>query len=79
MVTAMPATNRSINAALGTTEPVAYTLQEVADLLSLSYRKVRYMVEAGELKVVHFGRARRVTAKALREYVDEREQAARAS
>jgi len=79
MVTAMRATNESINAELGTREPVAYTLQEVADLLSLSYRKVRYMVEAGELEVVHFGRARRVLASALREYVDARQQAARAS
>lgn len=79
MVTAMRATNDSTSAELGTAEPVAYTLQEVADLLSLSYRKVRYMVEAGELEVVHFGRARRVLASALRAYVAERQQKARAS
>lgn len=75
----MRATNNRLSAELGTSEPVAYTLQEVADLLSLSYRKVRYMVEAGELEVIHFGRARRVTAGALRAFVAEREQEARAS
>jgi excisionase family DNA binding protein len=51
-------------------EPIAYTLQEVARLLSLSYRKVRYMVDSGEIEVARFGRARRVLRTTLDEYVE---------
>lgn len=51
--------------------PLAYTLQEVADLLGLSYRKVRYMADSGELPIVQFGRARRVLATSLDEYLAE--------
>lgn len=72
MVTAMHASK--VTAERGT-EPMAYTLQEVARLLSLSYRKVRYMADDGELPVVRFGKARRVLASTLEDYVRELEQA----
>jgi DNA binding domain, excisionase family len=78
MVTAMHATTGGNSAELASViRPLAYNLQEVADLLGLSYRKVRYMADSGELPIVQFGRARRVLASSLDEYLAEkkREQA----
>lgn len=48
---------------------VAYTLRDTARLLSLSVRKVRYMVQTGELSSFKVGVARRVHGTAIEEYV----------
>ena len=63
------------NAKLGS-EPLAYTLTEAARLLSVGKRKVEYMVQAGELKSVKIGRARRITRAELLAYVEKQQTAA---
>jgi len=77
MVTGMSATKTTQTAKAGSGEPRAYTLQEVAELLSLSYRKVRYMADDGELPVVYFGKARRVLASTLTQYIEDLENSQR--
>lgn len=47
---------------------IAYTLQDTARLLSISIRKVKYMVDSGELASIKVGRARRVHGTAIEEY-----------
>lgn len=60
-------------------EPLAYKLQDVARLLSLSYRKVRYMADSGELPVFKVGRVRRVKASVVQEYIEQQASERRAS
>lgn len=50
---------------------IAYTIEETARLLSLSVRKVRYMVSTGELASIKVGAARRVHGGAIEDYVQE--------
>lgn len=47
---------------------VAYTIQDAARLLSLSVRKVKYMVHSGELASFKVGHARRVHGGAIEMY-----------
>lgn len=48
---------------------MAYTVKETARLLSLSVRKVRYMVATGELLSIKVGHARRVHGGSIKDYV----------
>ena len=64
------------NTKRGSDEPLAYTLAEAARLLSVGKRKVEYMVQAGELKSVKIGRARRITRAELLAYVERQQTAA---
>jgi excisionase family DNA binding protein len=47
---------------------IAYTLEDTARLLSISIRKVKYMVDSGELPSIKVGRARRVHGTAIEDY-----------
>ncbi len=49
--------------------PVVYTVPEVAELLRVSSRTVRRMVEAGTLRVVHAGHFIRIPAESLQSYL----------
>jgi len=53
-----------------TPPPLLLDLPQVADALHLSERKVRSMVASGELTAVNVGRARRVRASDLAEFVE---------
>ena len=46
-----------------------YPAEEAAELLSMGLTTVRAKIKSGELRSVKIGRARRVPADALREYV----------
>jgi len=47
---------------------IAYTIKDTARLLSLSTRKVRYLVATGELPSIKVGVARRVHGSAIEAY-----------
>lgn len=49
-----------------------HTMQEVADILGLSYRKVRQLRSDGELRSVRIGGAVRIRSDDLREFIDDR-------
>lgn len=49
---------------------IAYTVKDTARLLSLSQRKVRYLIATGELPSIKVGAARRVHGSAIREYAE---------
>lgn len=48
---------------------LAYTIEETAQLLSLSRAHVYRLVEVEELKSVKIGRSRRITEAQLREFL----------
>lgn len=54
------------------TEKLLVTIEEAAEVLSLSVRTVRYMIERGELVPVRVGRAVRLATSTLRAYVEMR-------
>jgi excisionase family DNA binding protein len=47
-----------------------YTYREIAELLSLSERTVRRLIDRCELRHIRVGRAVRVPASALEQYVE---------
>ncbi len=53
-------------------EPILLTIPEAARLLSIGRTLAYELISAGELDVVHIGRAARVPAEAVREYVERR-------
>ncbi|MFZ4507043.1 MAG: helix-turn-helix domain-containing protein [Fimbriimonas sp.] len=56
-----------------TTLKLAYTVREAANLLSLSRSLVYELINAGKIDTIKIGRARRITAKQLADYVTARE------
>jgi excisionase family DNA binding protein len=50
--------------------PLLLTLERAAEVLAVSPRTVRRLLDAGELAPVRIGRAVRVSAESLRGYVD---------
>ena len=48
------------------------TPQEVADLLKLTRRTVYRWIESGELPVIRFGSAYRITESDLRDFIEAR-------
>lgn len=52
---------------------LAYTVKEVAAMLSLSRSHLYELIHAGEIDTIKIGRARRITRKQLDEYVREHE------
>ena len=65
----MPATEDTTDGerAIGR-DRLAYTMADAADILSLSVRMVRYLVDKDELKSIKVGRARRVLGSSIEEY-----------
>jgi len=72
MVTGMPASDHS-HARTDAIDRsrIAYTVEETAHLLSLSVRKVKYLVNTGELASIKVGRARRVHGSAIEEFAQQ--------
>ncbi|MCL4423848.1 MAG: helix-turn-helix domain-containing protein [Actinobacteria bacterium] len=54
--------------------PVLYRIEEAMDLLRLSRTQIYREMDAGRLRSVNIGRARRVPRKALEDYVSHLEQ-----
>lgn len=48
---------------------IAYTVEEAAELLSLSRAQVYRLIETGELGSLRIGKARRVSAEQLVEFI----------
>ncbi len=57
-------------------QPLLLSIPEAAKLLRLSRTKVYELIAVEGLPVVRFGRAVRVSAKALEQWVEQREQSA---
>ena len=57
-------------------QPLLLTIQETAVSLRLSRAKVYRLIDFEGLPVVRFGRAVRVSVKALEQWVEQREQSA---
>ena len=57
-------------------QPLLLTIPETAVSLRLSRAKVYQLVDFEDLPVVRFGRAVRVSAKALEQWIERREQGA---
>ena len=57
-------------------QPLLLNIPEVCTSLRLSRAKVYQLIELEELPVVRFGRAVRVSAKALETWIERREQGA---
>lgn len=53
---------------------LAYTVEEVAGLLSLSRAQVYRLIEAGELSSLQIGKSRRVSSEQLIEFIGRLEQ-----
>jgi excisionase family DNA binding protein len=62
---------------LETGKPLAYSVAEAARLLSLSPRKLVYLIQAKELRSFKVGKARRITAASLDAFIAKQERAAR--
>ena len=54
-------------------EIVYYTIQEVCERLKLSRAQVSRFIAPGELQAARFGRARRISEQALREFCEGQE------
>jgi excisionase family DNA binding protein len=59
-----------------TGKPVAYSVAEAARLLSISQRKLTYLIEEKEIKSFKIGKSRRITSAALAEFVTKQEKLA---
>lgn len=53
------------------TEPRMYSLAEVAEIMSLSKETIHRAFSAGKLKGCRFGRAIRITAEDLNNYIED--------
>ena len=56
---------------------IAYSVAEAARLLSISQRKLVYLIGMKEIKSFKIGKSRRVTSQALAEFVAKQEKLAR--
>ena len=52
-----------------TVEPLCWRVEEVADMLGLSRAKVYLLMDTEGLPSVHFGKARRIPADSLQEWL----------
>jgi len=73
---ALPRHSRKDSATDNTLTPVLYRIEEAMDLLRLSRTQIYREMDAGRLRSVNIGRARRVPRKALEDYVSHLEQSA---
>jgi excisionase family DNA binding protein len=55
---------------------IAYSVNEAARLLSMSARKLTYLIAMKEIRSFKIGKSRRVTANALAEFVTRQEKKA---
>lgn len=53
---------------------LAYTIEEAAELLSLSRAQIYRMIDVGDLPSIKIGRSRRVTADQLAVFIRQAEQ-----
>jgi excisionase family DNA binding protein len=51
--------------------PSLLTIEDVAEILKLSTRSVRRLIDRGELAAVHIGRSVRIHPKALRALIED--------
>ena len=58
---------------LGTGQKLAYTVEEAAELLSLSRAKLYRLIDACEIGSVVIGRSRRITHSQLEEFLNRLE------
>lgn len=58
-------------------ERVAYSVNEAARLLSISPRKLTYLISMREIRSFKVGKSRRITNDAIQEFVKKSERAAR--
>lgn len=58
--------------AVDTTEPILLTIPEAARRLSIGRTLTYELIASGQLACVHIGRATRVPATAVQDFVDER-------
>jgi excisionase family DNA binding protein len=56
---------------------VAYSVNEAARLLSISPRKLTYLIGMREIRSFKVGKSRRITGDAIQEFVKKSERAAR--
>ena len=47
----------------------AYTVEQVADMLSIGRDKVYYLLRTGQLRSIKIGRLRRITTQHLAEFI----------
>jgi excisionase family DNA binding protein len=59
-------------------ETLLYKPPQVAEILNLGRSKTYELIATGQIKSIRIGRAIRIPAKALREYVEYQEQEAQA-
>jgi excisionase family DNA binding protein len=52
-------------------EPLAVTLSTAADVLAVSPRTIRRLLDAGELQRIRIGRSVRISAASLRRYIED--------
>jgi excisionase family DNA binding protein len=57
--------------------PLAYGIAEAARMLSISQRKLVYLIMLKEIRSFKVGKSRRITAVALHEFIKAQEKAAR--
>jgi len=54
---------------------IAYSVAEAARLLSISQRKLTYLIGMKEIRTFKVGKSRRISAQALAEFVTRQEKA----
>ena len=62
---------------LETGKPLAYGVADAARMLSISQRKLVYLITLKEIRSFKVGKSRRITAAALEEFIKKQEKAAR--
>jgi excisionase family DNA binding protein len=62
---------------LDTDKALAYSVAEAARLLSISQRKLTYLIEMKEIRTFKVGKSRRITGDAIQEFIKRQEKAAR--
>jgi excisionase family DNA binding protein len=61
----------------GSTHPLLYRIPDAVRTTGLCRSKIYELINAGELRVLHFGRAIRITEQSLRELIARRTEPAR--
>jgi excisionase family DNA binding protein len=60
----------------GNGRPLVYTPEEVAKLLKVGRTKVYELIQRGDLRSVKIGKSRRISSRALDEYIERQDQVA---
>lgn len=57
----------------------AYTVEQVAEMLSIGRDKVYYLIRTGQLRSIKIGKLRRITSQHLAEFITSLEAASQAT